>query len=451
MLSGSFDQAHSLEKDIMIPSRWNLGLAIVLTLGMGLGSLAQEKKPDAKGEEPALPKATPEEQKRIDQLIKQLGADSFDEREMAQKELEKIGLPALESLRQATRSKEAELARRAEDLVARLQELVKSGQLLGAKKVKLALKDISVADAVADLSKQSGYPIQISGDKSKLAERKITLETGEVSFWEAFDQLCLKGGLVEPAETPVGTLTVLDGTPKPVPTHYAGALRIRVVPDSVKRKDGVAEFMLEMAIEPRFRQSKVVGTARIETALDDEGKPVTAVNDPTEKPTLMRTPAALQLGPKQQTLKELSGLVMFETVLAGKVAVLEQPAKKVGQSSTNEDGMALRLDAFDKKPNGDVTIRAALSKPRPPGGIVINGTTFKDFNPELRDANGVPFQLVGEPMGMGITLTGTTLSIMRSFTFRPPPGGGEAAELSLVSDKKSVLNVPFSFKNLTLP
>ncbi len=32
------------------------------------------------------------------------------------------------------------------------------------------------------------------GDKTKLAKRKITLDTGEVSFWEAFDQLCLKAG-----------------------------------------------------------------------------------------------------------------------------------------------------------------------------------------------------------------------------------------------------------------
>src|SRR5262245_11103664 len=99
----------------MNPLRWNVVLAVVLTLAMTSGNFAQEKKPDAKSEEPTLPKATPEEQKRIDQLIKQLDADSFDEREMAQKELGKIGLPALEALRQATKSKEAELARRAED------------------------------------------------------------------------------------------------------------------------------------------------------------------------------------------------------------------------------------------------------------------------------------------------------------------------------------------------
>src|SRR5262249_23819057 len=109
------------------PRCWKVLLAVGLTIALvGIRVDAQDKdKPPAKAEE-APPKPTAEQQKRIDELIKQLGADGFDEREQAQKKLEKIGPAALESLRKAAKDPEAEISRRAADLVARLEELLKS-------------------------------------------------------------------------------------------------------------------------------------------------------------------------------------------------------------------------------------------------------------------------------------------------------------------------------------
>jgi hypothetical protein len=438
------------------PRCWKVLLAVGLTIALvGIRVDAQDKdKPPAKAEE-APPKPTAEQQKRIDELIKQLGADGFDEREQAQKKLEKIGPAALESLRKAAKDPEAEISRRAADLVARLEELLKSGKQLAPKKVNLKLKDVSVVDAVAELSKQSGYPIQVGGDKAKLAQRKVTLETGETSFWAAFDQLCLKAGLVEPArdgQLAPGGLQVIDGTPTPTPTCYAGALRVRVVPDSVERKGGVAEFLLELSIEPRFRQPKVLGAARIETALDDEGRALDGLEAPSRKPSLLRAPAGLKLGDKK-ALRELSGSVLFETVLADKVLAIDDVPKSVGKSVKNDEGHSLSLDSYDKKGNGDVTLRVTLTKPlprNPGGGIVIGPDSFKDFQPELRDANGLAYQKTANP-GNSISLNGVSLSISQTITYRPQPGCGDPAELSLTSDKTTALRVPFSFKNLTLP
>ena len=64
---------------------------------------------------------------------------------------------------------------------------------LAPKMVKLNLTNVSVVDAIAELSRQSGYGIQIVGDRSVLANRMITLQTGEVSFFQAMDQLCRQG------------------------------------------------------------------------------------------------------------------------------------------------------------------------------------------------------------------------------------------------------------------
>jgi hypothetical protein len=437
----------------VIRSRWNVTLAAVLSLAvLALGGLAQEKKPDAKTEEPA-PKPTPEQQQRIDQLIKQLGSDNFEERERAQHELLKIGLPALESLRLATKDSEFEVSRRAAELVGRLEELLTSRKDLAPKKVHLKLKDVSVADAVAELNRQSGYPIRIGGDRTKLNERKITLDTGEVPFWQAFDRLCLAGGLTEVTADPAqaGSLQVVDGTPRPTPTSYAGAVRLRVLPDSVKRKDGVAEFVVELSIEPRFRQPKVLTAARIETAHDDQDRTLTAVEPSTEKAVHTRAPAALRLGEQSKRLKDVSGTVVFETVLADKVLIIDQVPASVGKTVRNDEGQSLRLDTFNKQPNGDIQVRTTWGKTLPRNGpIVIGPNTFNEFQPELRDDKGLLFQATIQP-AQSITISNMNLTVTRTIVYRPQPGSGEAAELSLSSNRRTALRVPFSFADVPLP
>ena len=79
----------------------------------------------------------------------------------------------------------------------RIEEKTLTESVLAPKKVTLSLKDVSVLDAVAELAKQSGYDVQVEGNRDALAKRKITLETGQVTFFQALDQLCAVGGLVE--------------------------------------------------------------------------------------------------------------------------------------------------------------------------------------------------------------------------------------------------------------
>src|SRR5581483_2780702 len=55
------------------------------------------------------------------------------------------------------------------------------------------------ADAVADFRKQSGYEVVLSDPEDKLKDRKLTLDTGDVTFWQALDQFCRKASLIEAA------------------------------------------------------------------------------------------------------------------------------------------------------------------------------------------------------------------------------------------------------------
>ena len=58
-------------------------------------------------------------------------------------------------------------------------------------------REMGVTEAVAEIGKLSGYPILLGGDMATLANRKITLELPELSFWEALDQFCVKAEMTQ--------------------------------------------------------------------------------------------------------------------------------------------------------------------------------------------------------------------------------------------------------------
>jgi hypothetical protein len=193
--------------------RWFL-LAL---LGLGIGLAVSVDRPAS----------ADDDADRIAKLVKQLGSTRFAERDRAKRELEALGATALDALRQAARSKDPETSRRAGELVKKMEEKTTLANLLAPKRVRLNVKEKSVIDAVAELSRQSGYSIQVAGDRAALANRKITLDTGDTTFWQALDQLCQKAGLVEttapygrPVPQPLPPIRI---QPAPAPIVQPGA------------------------------------------------------------------------------------------------------------------------------------------------------------------------------------------------------------------------------------
>jgi hypothetical protein len=250
---------------------------------------------------------------RIDRLINQLASSSYADREEASKGLDEIGAPALDALRKAAGAKDAEVRRRADALVRRIEQRVENAQLLAPQKVRLVYKDTPLADAVADLAKKTGFVITLAEDKVKPEGRTVTLDTGEVTFWEAFDKFCAAAGVVEttakPAAAPKGN-TVISGSvvviggggirtspsditkpetpdkPEPIqlgdgkvretPAHYAGSLRVAAQPPDVAvagQTKGNGEYLLglEVSAEPSLRFQRPLGL-RIDRAVDDQGQ-----------------------------------------------------------------------------------------------------------------------------------------------------------------------------------
>ena len=134
---------------------------------------------------------------RLNELVSQLGSRSFQEREQATHALIAAGPSALEYLQKATASSDAEIRRRAGLVLERIEKEIDTARLLKPHRLHLIYRDTPITEAVADFAKKSGFPLQFEGDRVQLANRKITLDTGEVTFWEALNQFCRAAGLVE--------------------------------------------------------------------------------------------------------------------------------------------------------------------------------------------------------------------------------------------------------------
>jgi len=281
----------------------NRYLLLVLALGLGLVFSGQPRQ---------AVQAGGDQTDRVEQLIKQLGSPKFTVRDRAKKELEAMGPAALAALRKAAKSDDMEPARRAGELVKKLEDKLTLDNQLAPKKVHLKLKDVSVLAAVEELSKQSGYPINIDGDRTGLAQRKITLDTGETTFWQAFDQVCQKGGLAEvaPAYNPnpygrpgIGIQPVpIQIQPLPVnpPVQIQPRLQPKplILPNIQNGPNKEALERLQKALEQLQKQ------------LEKDGNKLPPLQLPNFQPGQLKPGIQLQpLQPNQEMQKELQKLL----------------------------------------------------------------------------------------------------------------------------------------------
>src|SRR5262245_35290592 len=180
----------------------------------------------------------------------------YAEREKAARELEAAGEPALKALRAVQSSADEELRARAAVVAEKIERAVRSKRLLQAPMLTLKFDKVPLDQAVTELANKSGLRFMV--DRSKIADvkRPITLNTGELPFWDAVHAFYRAAGLTEddstqntsPAEDtargrrlrrltmsvePLGGAPVtrlIDGKVEPAAT--GSAFRVRALPAS---------------------------------------------------------------------------------------------------------------------------------------------------------------------------------------------------------------------------
>jgi RNA polymerase sigma factor (sigma-70 family) len=219
----------------MCVSKLKIAAVVVLTAGLagtGVGGLSfRPAVADQAGPGEGITSAPRgKEDDRIGRLIRQLGSDRFAEREKATKELDKIGAPALDALREAARSGDPEVRRRAGELANKIEERTESDEVLRPKRVHLIYKDTPLLEAVSDFQRKCGYLLSVR-EADELKKRTVTLDTGDVTFWEALDLFCKAAGLVEAGRPiPVAEDTAIPMMPPGNPFQPGGQVPAGVMP-----------------------------------------------------------------------------------------------------------------------------------------------------------------------------------------------------------------------------
>jgi hypothetical protein len=465
---------------------------------------------------------------RIAQLITLLGSARFKERETAYQQLNALGEPALAALKRAVEARDPEVSRRAEALVKQIRQRAEAAHLLQPKRLHLTYKDAPLAEVVSDLESKTGLKLSLEGVEQ---QRRLTLDTGDTTFWEAFDQLCRQAGLVErsPAAATSGQevriwnaggvrqmviveragtispgngtedrLILTSGKPQPLPTCYAGALRIRAMPAVGKALGQTKDetlALIEVSPQPKLSWQHTL-EVRLDQAIDEHGQRLfPAANNSTNNADLLARrmvnngivvvdadtgrvvtsskeyPVRLARGAKpSHVLKEVRGAVtgQIKTPLQTMVTV-DDFAHAVGKSFQGEDGSVLTLLSVNKveTDHWHLKIRiegvpeAAVGMVGLPRRVLRGGRIMmragglrrldqgSDLHLTLVDAAGMNYQLSESEVSWE---TGTRgLAQVVDAVYYPLPHQGEAVKLVYSYRRLVNVEVPFTLKDVPLP
>ena len=488
-------------------------LGVIGTLCLGIAVTGQEKAPPD----------------RATTLIHQLGSKRFAEREQATRALDALGPVALDALRKATRHKSLEVRRRAQTLLRKIERRVAAARLLAPARVRLVYKDTPIAEAVADLMKRTGLKLVLDGDTAALARRKLTLDTGNVPLWEAFDLFCRKAELDEVdtavsarpgaqrggvsvtivggrrrvvAREPVDvlgkatndepvTLHLRDGTRHRLPTHLAGAVRIRALSPGVSaaaRNPGEMLVHLDVTTEPSLLCQDIIAV-KVTRALDDQGQKLRGrlapsrtdsgiapprgtvvingrvITAPEERPTGPSRLAPLQFdpGPKStRSLKELSGALLVRVESAPEnLVTIADVLKSAGKKFTGPQGSWIHVHEARRDEN-NVTLRIEVAPPphglsdgtganEPILNVIINGRRLGEPEAWLGSTHFTLFDARGRPLqATRAVYTGKHTATAQEYELTYTAGEGTSFRLVYRDRRSALLDVPFTLKDVPL-
>jgi len=441
---------------------------------------------------------------KAEESVRKLSSGRYQDRERATRELETMGDEAHDALKKAAASNEPEVRKRAEDLLQKIEERQTQAKLLAPKMVRLKVADMSVADAITELTKASGYPIQFQGDRTVISGRKITLDTGETTFWKAFDDLCVQGKLVEPTNVGTqrvvrggyingiprnvgqqGTLQVTNGDPSPLRFAYAGAVRVRLtlIPAVNGQKPG---YVIDASAEPRMQSFAMMHEPVIDRAIDELGQtliPASALPnqanahlaeiDFIEMPQGMgmqnrRTQLRFEPTAKPSTkVSLLKGTLSASMQVPDKeLVVVKEVMKNLGNTVRGKDGSGLTVVSLEKvgaeyrarlrlegtqmnMGNGGMVF-AGAGQVVIQGNVIINGRMGGQQNslPVLTDAEGKAYAS-GPVTQNSVSINNGSISTEVTLTYRGT-NVGEPATMTLSGSRNIAVPVPFEFRDLPL-
>lgn len=371
-------------------------------------------------------------------------------------------------------------------------------------KVRLELRDTPVDQAVAELSRKIGYLIFLDDADGKLKKRTITLNTGDVTYWEAVEQVCAKGGLVEgvpgvalgpkvlpklppppkPGEpiplikigdgTPIfrtvrGVLTLKDGMPKAVSTDTSSAVRIKVS-QRFTPASSVDEMTCTLQVnpEPKLRWEELVGI-RIDRAIDDNGQmlqqakkvaapkfggkfgggnPGMLENDNAEHVAVRLVKGAKPAA----SLRELKGAISARVSVSGAALLtVDDIAKAQGKLIKGAQGASMKVGAASAVDGDDIQIPVELTLSANlvgPAKIGAGNSAAPLPGFKVLDAKGMPIPIIS--MTRALQNPGPPGAAVEYQVRVRPAADQKPTKVSYASQQIITVDIPFSLKDVSV-
>jgi len=476
---------------------------------------------------------------RVKKLIDRLGSGAFREREAASRELSALGPAAMDALREAVRIGDPETRRRAGEIIERINERLAIARILLPTMIEFQFKDKPLPEAVAELGRKVGGTIGLHDQNpGKFRSRRVTVSTsGPMPYFEAIELFCRKAdlhewdgfttipGLAMPVQTTSGFVQVqgqviirstrgirstnpsthhtvlLHGPGGPLPSHHAGAVRIRALPSTTQFPNHTTAsdelvLPLQVSAEPKLAWHGA-SDLRIDRAIDENGQPLSVRPVMPMIPgddddlifvngMVMTRPAqrAGQIGvrvkrPDRQgkRIAELTGNVAAQVRVTESMLHVDSPLKAANQTFRGVHDVNLRILSANQSAEGDISFQVELHLPLevqlapggigPVGNIVVQRAVVVGAAARMREATP-PLPASTEFLGLSLEdAQGQRYSMVRGnqentrfapdgytyqfqVTYRPQAKDQVPTKLTFMASRPATVEVPFVLKDVPL-
>jgi hypothetical protein len=393
----------------------------------------------------------------VQALLEQLGADDWRVRQAAQDKLIEMGLDVVPDLRNLLRAtSDDEVRTRAEAAIRQIDEAERNGPT----RITLHVKDASVMDVLAEISKQAKVRIDFSPNQPPNPPTKVSIDADRVSFWLVMKEICQKTGIgpspnsygisdqipVTPGSTFAATPGEVNGCFYITPTRASRSHSI----DYSNPQNASTYFSLQLSIyiDPKLKVVRSSYQLAIDEIVDEKGNSLSgpqAMNGSYSSGPSFKRDMQVPLTWTPQAGNKIARLKgSAEFVVLTKSDVWEIPNPLTAGSVTHDlpFGKCV-IKGVSKLPDDQYQVQVAIENS---AGLSPQALAIADFSAvqqslRLVDANGHAWQQGGGSGGGGATSRSYQFNYMRN------NGGNQA-----VGDPvKLIWEIPMEMKDLVLP
>lgn len=242
-------------------SRWALASVVLSVLALCFVRIASGEPASAPATQAAIPTA--------DQVLQQLSAANWRQREQTIRRLVELGPDAQPILRELTRRNlDFEARKNIELAVTRIEE----ARLMGPSLITLHVKDATPGEVFASLTRQCGAPLPTWPDKlwDEANWPNLTLDLDRQPFWEVIADLGKRLQVDYLITEPQDIRIARDSGHPPAGMFVSGAFLITA--DPIVFRNGMN---IEVSVygEPKVVVTRAV-SFKLERAEDDHGNPL---------------------------------------------------------------------------------------------------------------------------------------------------------------------------------